>query len=143
MTEKNRYKFEKDLVAYCGIYCRKCDYYTNSMANAAKALLSYVEKHGELKDIVNTSKSCDYEEFLKGLKWLAKAEPCMGCRTGEGWPDCPIRKCILNKELNYCFECKEFPSCEVLKVSQAELQVKMLSDIKKKGIEKYIDDQWK
>jgi hypothetical protein len=113
------------------------------MANAAKALLSYVEKHGELKDIVHTSKSCDYEEFLKGLNWLAKAEPCMGCRAGEGWPDCPIRKCILKKELDHCFECEEFPSCEVLKVPQAELQVKMLSEIKKKGVEKYIDNQWK
>lgn len=51
------YKMEKRLIAYCGIYCRTCDWYNGTIRNSAKKLLEIVEKHGELKAVAEMEKS--------------------------------------------------------------------------------------
>jgi len=35
---------------------------------------------------------------------------CVGCRCKDG--ECSVKKCCLEKELNYCFLCDEFPCDE-------------------------------
>lgn len=53
-------------------------------------------------------------EDFKGRWENVKPEDfrCKGCwgEDDEIWsPDCEIRKCYKGKNLNYCYECNEFP----------------------------------
>lgn len=131
------YAKESELVAYCGIYCRLCDYFTGRIRNAARDLLDIARKHAELKLFAETSKAFDYEDFVKSLEWLSKeTSPCVGgCKGGGGWEDCPFRKCCVEKGLRFCCECSEFP-CEVLEKNPKRIEE--LNEIKKMGLESWI-----
>jgi hypothetical protein len=132
------YEKEGNLVAYCGIYCRLCDYFTGRIRDSARDLLALTEKHTELKLFGETTKAFDYDSFVEGLKWLSKeTAPCVGgCRGGGGWKDCPFRKCCGEKGLRVCYDCSEFP-CEVL--GKYPKRVEELSQIKQSGLENWIE----
>lgn len=136
------YKKESELIAYCGIYCRLCDYYTGRIRDSVRDLLEIVKSHGELKLFADTAKAFDFENFVKGLEWLSnETSPCIGgCRGGGGWGDCPFRKCCIEKGLKFCFECEDFP-CDTVK--QYGNRVKALNEIKKLGVENWIRRQLK
>ncbi len=48
---------------------------------------------------------CDYKEQMN----------CKGCINIENpfWGECPIKKCCVDKNHNFCGECESFP-CELL-----------------------------
>lgn len=131
------YEKESELVAYCGIYCRLCDYYTGRIRDSARNLLEIVKSHGELKLFADTAKAFDFENFVKGLEWISdEISPCVGgCRGGGGWGDCPLRKCCIEKGVKFCYECNDF-SCETLK--NFPKRVDELDEIKKIGLESWI-----
>ena len=131
------YEKESELVAYCGIYCRLCDYYTGRIRDSARNLLEIVKSHGELKLFADTAKAFDFEKFVKGLEWISdEISPCVGgCRGGGGWGDCPLRKCCIEKGVKFCYECNDF-SCETLK--NFPKRVDELDEIKKIGLESWI-----
>ena len=131
------YEKESELVAYCGIYCRLCDYYTGRIRDSARNLLEIVESHGELKLFADTAKAFDFENFVKGLEWISdEISPCVGgCRGGGGWGDCPLRKCCIEKGVKFCYECNDF-SCETLK--NFPKRVDELDEIKKIALESWI-----
>jgi hypothetical protein len=131
------YDKETELVAYCGIYCRLCDYFSGRIRDSARDLLEVTKKHDELRLFADASKAFDYENFMRGLEWFSREiSPCVGsCRGGGGWRNCPIRKCCIEKELRLCSECASFP-CETLK--KYPKHVEELNDIKKMGMENWI-----
>jgi hypothetical protein len=131
------YGKESELVAYCGIYCRLCDYFTGKIRDSARDLLGIVKKHSELKLFADTAKAFDFENFVKGLEWVSKEiSPCVGgCRGGGGWRDCPMRKCCIERGVRFCYECNNFP-CETLK--KFPKHVDELNEIKKMGLESWI-----
>jgi len=131
------YEKESELVAYCGIYCRLCDYYTGRIRDSARNLLEIVKSHGELKLFADTDEAFDFENFVKGLEWISdEISPCVGgCRSGGGWGDCPLRKCCIEKGVKFCYECNDF-SCETLK--NFPKRVDELDEIKKIGLESWI-----
>jgi hypothetical protein len=131
------YGKESDLVAYCGIYCRLCDYFSGRIRASARDLLEVAKKHSELRLFADASEDFDYENFMKGLEWFSReVSPCVGgCKGGGGWGDCPIRKCCMKKELKACYECDSFP-CETLK--EYPKRIEELNDIKKMGLEDWI-----
>jgi hypothetical protein len=133
----SQYEKEGELVAYCGIYCRLCDYYTGRIRDSVANLLEIVKSHGELKLFVDTAKAFDFENFVKGLEWLSgDISPCVGgCRGGGGWEDCPLRKCCIEGGVKFCYECNKFP-CETLK--KFPKRVKELSEIKNMGLKSWI-----
>jgi len=133
----SEYEKEIELVAYCGIYCRLCDYYTGRIRDSAKDLLRVVEKHPELKLFADTAKAFDFANFIKGLKWVSKEfPPCVGgCRGGGGWRDCPMRKCCVERSVRFCYECSDFP-CQALK--NFPKRIGELSEIKKTGLESWV-----
>jgi len=129
---RNKLKTEHKYISCCGKqYCALCAYFKGSMVEAAKNLLGYAERYGSLRLIAGGSRACNFDEFMKGLKWLASQEkPCKGCRFGGGWswwPDCPIRDCVLEKDIEFCYQCTDFP-CK-------KLQEEPLLDRKKEAIE--------
>ena len=131
------YEREGELVAYCGIYCRLCDYYAGRIRNSARDLLGIAKAHTELKLFADSSKAFDFDNFVKGLEWLSnEMTPCVGgCRGGGGWGDCPIRKCCIERKLRFCYECTQYP-CEIL--SKYPKRIEELGQIKQVGLENWI-----
>jgi len=128
------YEKESELIAYCGIYCRLCEYYTGRIRDSARHLLDIVKSHDELKLFADTAKAFDFENFVKGLEWISnEISPCVGgCRGGGGWGDCPLRRCCVEKGVRFCYECNDFP-CETLK--KFPKRVDELNEISKMGLE--------
>ena len=52
-----------------------------------------------------------FAEFWEFLEGLQARGGCPGCRTGGGYPDCQIRACARQRNLNLCCHCSDFP-CE-------------------------------
>jgi len=129
----------------CGkYYCVLCAYHKGTITNAARNLLTYAERYGSLRLIVEGNKACNFDEFMKGLKWIALQEkPCRGCRFGGGWswwPDCPVRDCVTQKGLDFCYQCSEFP-CIKLKteplLARKKEMIEINNQIKALGIERW------
>ena len=132
-------------IAVCGQrLCSQCDYHKGTIVSTAKKMLGFVEQYGSLSLIVGASTDYDYDNFAKSLKWLASQDkPCKGCRTGGGWswwPDCPVRDCCLSKNLDFCFQCNEFPCNSLLEGSLIERKRRIIDinqQIRSLGI-----DEW-
>ncbi len=139
---KPEYKY----ISCCGkYYCALCAYFRGSIVEAAKNLLGYAERIGSLRLIADGSNACNYDEFMKGLRWLASQnKPCKGCRFGGGWswwPDCPIRDCVHEKGIDFCYQCTGFP-CKKLQeeplLSRKKEAIEANYQIKNIGIENHL-----
>ena len=138
-------KKEYEYVSCCGrYYCLLCDYFRGGKVQMAKNLLYFVERSGSLRLIAESQNVRNYDEFVEVLKWLASQdEPCRGCRFGGGWswwPDCPVRDCVVQKELDFCYQCLEFP-CEKLKEEPLLAHKRAIIEANKRlrdmGVERY------
>jgi len=114
MGEWKTLKKEHMYIGCCGMfYCALCKYHTGTMVEAARHLNGFVETSGSIALIMKGSNVCDFDEFAKGLKWLASRDkPCKGCRFGGGWSwwsDCPARDCVLAKGIEFYHQCADFP----------------------------------
>lgn len=143
---EKRLKGENLYVSYCGrYYCVLCSYHRGTIVDAAKSLLTYVERVGSLRIMANAYRICDFDEFVKGLTWLAsQSEPCKGCRFGGGWSwwrDCPSRTCCIQKDIDFCYQCDDFP-CESLQKGHLLEARKMIieanNQIKSVGIKNWL-----
>ena len=100
----------------CGLNCKKCvlnkDGDIKHHAEELKKLLGsfdlYAERFGEL--ISPTFK--EYSKFKELLEYLTQVD-CKGCRkqTCCIYPDCGVYRCHKEKNIDFCFQCSEFP-CE-------------------------------
>jgi hypothetical protein len=133
-------------ISYCGkYYCAFCDYHKGTIVEAAKNLLVLAERYGSLRLIADANNACDFDEFMKGLGWLASQEqPCKGCRFGGGWSwwgDCPVRGCCIQKGVDFCYQCEEFP-CKKLReeplLKRKKEMIEAANQIKSLGIESYM-----
>ena len=127
---------EKNLVGYCGIYCRKCDYYTGSLRDAARRLMAFVQRHGELRKLAEIE-GMEYDEFMRFLRWLSASELCLGCRAGGGWEECPIRRCAVEKGVEGCYACPEYPC--ILYEEHPQFK-EFVETIKAVGLDKYVEE---
>ena len=103
-----------EAVSFCGNYlCSRCAYHRGVFVEYAKNLYALSQDYKSLRLIAEAAEVFNFDEFLKGLKWLAsQTEPCKGCRRGGGWswwPDCPVRICCTEKQVDLCYQCQEFP----------------------------------
>jgi len=132
------YEYEKNLVSFCGQYCRECVYCKNIFGMRAKDLLTDVEKSQWIKMVWESLNApFDIDNFIAGLKWLASSPGCPGCLAGAGWSECPIRKCARAQKVGGCFDCSEHP-CETVSGEEAQYQRKLIEQIKDRGLEDYI-----
>jgi hypothetical protein len=134
------YVKESELVAYCGIYCRLCDYFAGKIRDSAGQLLDIVKRHGELELFADSAKAFDFENFTDGLEWLYnEVSPCVGaCKGGGGWGECPIRKCCVGKKVRFCYECSQFPCSTLEKFPK---RIETLNEMKRLGLESWIKKQ--
>lgn len=107
----------KEHIGCCGFYyCKKCAYYTGEIVQVAQNLLTYFEKYKSLEILSRMHTEFHYHESKESLQWLTKRNPCNGCRfDGEWswWADCPIRDCVTEKGIHFCFECENYP-CDII-----------------------------
>jgi len=98
------------IIAYCGLVCDDCPAYIATQAGDADRLQELAR-----------SWSTDELQFDPGDVC------CDGCRPGEArlfaWcSDCGIRTCCLEKRLETCAHCTDFP-CEEIEKAPTETKV--------------------
>lgn len=107
-----KYKEILKILAPCGLNCYKCFAYTNGEIRKASIKLQnllgsfdiYAERFSSFLPVFK-----NYPSFKELLSYLAE-ENCVGCREGSClYPDCGVRDCYKNKEVDFCFQCDEFP----------------------------------
>jgi hypothetical protein len=134
----------KDLVTYCGGYCGVCARFLGFTAfrEAASLLAELVDAHGFQHWMPQAVKEFDYTEFRKGLAFFGNPESWLvcrqGCRSGDGRPECEIRKCCQERECDICFDCGEFP-CD--KVKENTRIIKRANEYKKLGKDEWLRQQ--
>lgn len=103
-----------DILAPCGLNCRKCFAHSEGDIGTLSAQLQerlgsfdrYAERFSAFLPVFN-----NYPSFEELLAYLAQAD-CNGCRKGGClWPDCGVITCYQQKGVGFCFQCNEFP-CE-------------------------------
>ncbi|MBN2362671.1 DUF3795 domain-containing protein [candidate division WOR-3 bacterium] len=130
--------------SYCGLFCGACE-----------ILLAYKRTSEEGRCF----EWADFPEPIKNHISPARIE-CRGCKSDlvfEGCKKCKMRECAKNKQVQFCFECPDFP-CTLLKemkVAVDSLKVSLphvrfiinnMMDIKRLGKDEWLKSQneyWK
>lgn len=141
MVEEN-----KDLIAYCGLYCGDCPIHNGKIADLARDLRkelrqSNFDKTAEALssysffDVFN-----NYQQCYEVLGAMAKLRCRKICKDGGGPPFCKVRKCCQKKGIEGCWECDEFETCEkldILKPGHGDAHIRNLRKISKQGTEEF------
>jgi hypothetical protein len=105
----------EDLICYCGVYGASCARWQGyePFRKGAELLGKWVDAQGFQHWMPGAMRNFDFNEFRKGLEffasdstWLVCHECCIG---GEGFTECDIRKCCVERGVDICFECSDFP----------------------------------
>lgn len=109
---------------YCGLYCGAC------------AVL-IANREGTLKE--------------SSQKWDTDPEDlkCHGCKTETNavyCKTCDIKQCAENKQIDFCFQCAEYPCTRLVEFRNDEFPhhsviFRNLEIIQKKGAKKWLEEQ--
>ena len=138
---------EKDLIAYCGLYCGDCFAYKGKVADLARDLRK--ELRQSRFDRVAESMSTysffevykNYQQCYEVLGAMVKFRCKRSCKGGGGPPFCKMRQCCQKKGIEGCWQCDEFETCEkldFLKPSHEDAHLKNLGKLKKQGVDKFL-----
>jgi len=98
----------REYACYCGLYCGNCATKVK-VEPAAKILYEEMKKAG-FDDVMRFLP--DGEKFWSFLKGMAVEGVCISCKAGSGDPNCKIRKCAQEKNVEMCAFCESYP-CEL------------------------------
>jgi hypothetical protein len=138
---------DENLIAYCGLYCKDCHGNTGKIPDLARDLRKELRKNNydKFAAFISTySFGKDFKEYktcYTVLGAMVKFRCKKGCKNGGGSPFCNIRKCAEKKNLDGCWECKEFETCKKLDFLipvHGNAHIKNLKNIKKKGKKEFI-----
>lgn len=137
---------DKELTAYCGLFCGDCIRYMSKASDLALQLLNelkkvkyenYVKvKQKDVKELGN------YEIMVSALEAICKLNCDLPCRFGSGGctQGCEIVKCVKLKGIEGCWACKELETCnnfEFLKPFHGNAPQNNIRKIKKYGLDKW------
>jgi hypothetical protein len=92
--------------------------------------------------MLGSVKEFNYAEFIKGLEFFSKDDTWLVCRKcckgGDGRPECEIRNCCQERELDICFDCGEFP-CD--KGKENTRMIERANEHKKLGQDEWLRQQ--
>ena len=137
-----------EMISYCGLYCGECPNHTGKIADLARDLRKELRnaRFDKTADVLSEmsffSMFKDYEQCYAVLGGMVKLRCNHACRDGGGNPYCKIRKCCQRKELEGCWLCDEFTTCnklDELKANHGVAHIKNLRSIKRKGIDGFLD----
>ena len=131
-------------LAPCGLSCEKC--FAHASGDIRKHSLNLQEKLGNFdiyakrfETLLDDPIFKKYPDFKIMLDYFA-AENCKGCRKENCklFENCGVRSCHQQKEIDFCFQCDEFP-CDKTNFDE-HLQkrwVKLNERIREIGVERY------
>ncbi len=98
--KKDNGKYDKQLAAVCGLFCKACGIYIGSTEDPER-LKIIAARYGKKPEEVK----------------------CMGCRSDVRFiycQTCKLDKCAADKGIEFCGSCESYP-CEELKTFQAAM----------------------
>ncbi len=110
----------KKMIGYCGIFCGTCGMFRGRIyAKIAQEFLEVIKAAGYPDELTINPKGVkpdfDFNEFLKGLEYFSKEDSgayCQEpCKQGGG-VKCKFRKCVKERGIEICYECKDYPCNE-------------------------------
>ncbi len=138
-----RYEEIMRRIAPCGLDCGKCLSNPESpISDLSRELLAELGGFGAVAErFAGMEPAFDkYPAFEAVLQHLAGAK-CTGCRDGECLlSSCGVKDCVKEHDVDYCFECSEFP-CNKTNLPPAlhERWKKNNERMKSGGIEAYLE----
>lgn len=137
---------DKELTAYCGLFCGDCIRYTCTASDLALQLLNELRKIKFEHYVQVKQKSVkeleSYEEMVSALEAICKLKCDIPCRLGGNGcaQPCEIVKCVQLKGIEGCWECKYFEACdkfEFLRSFHGSTPQNNIKKIKKYGLDKW------
>jgi hypothetical protein len=130
-------------ISYCGLNCAMCSLYLIPDDKiAAERTLNWFKQEGWRPNEMTV------EQFMR-----TNGRECEGCRgpIDKCWSKddaCHFRSCAQKKQIDYCFDCLEFPcnKIETFKnddASHHDQAVKNLETMKEIGLEEFIKQKKK
>ena len=115
----------EELIAYCGLYCKDCIRYRNSIMERAQALMDALtdgdfERYVTIKR--NTSRTFEkYDRFMEVLRGITQLRCDHSCRVAGGCSsfDCQILRCCREKRYEGCWECGQLDACDKFEFLEA------------------------
>ena len=138
---------EKDLIAYCGLYCGECFGYKGKIADLARDLRKELRqaKFERTADFMSTISFFEvfknYQQCYDVLGQLVRLRCKKSCKGGGGPPFCKMRTCCQKKGIEGCWQCDDFETCEklnFLKPVHLDAHLKNLRKLKKQGVDKFL-----
>lgn len=137
-------------IAYCGLCCADCPNYTGVIADLARDLrkeLRYYrfDQTAELLSEISFFKEFGkYDDCYTVLGAMVRMRCGRTCKEGGANPGCKIRKCAQKKQLQGCWECDGFETCQKLDFLNKNHGVahrKNLKILKNKGVEEFLQGE--
>jgi len=140
-------KEDKNLIAYCGLYCGDCPIYKGKIADLARDLRKELRgaRFGKTAEALSKNsffkRFNNYPQCYEVLGAMVKLRCRKICKDGGGPPFCKIRKCCQKKGIEGCWECEEFETCEkldFLKPGHGDAHIRNIRKISKQGTEEFL-----
>ncbi len=104
-----------DRLGPCGLHCGKCFAFTQgtikSHAEGLKKSLGDFDVYAKrFVDLLEEPRFSNFQSFVEVLDCLCQIS-CDGCRKDDCklFKDCKVKYCYKDKQVDFCFECDEFP----------------------------------
>jgi hypothetical protein len=139
---------EKELVAYCGLYCGDCFAYKEKIADLARDLRKELrqakfDRRAESMSTVSFFKIFkDYRQCYDVLGAMVRFRCKNTCRGGGGPSYCKMRQCCQKKEIEGCWQCDEFETChnlDFLNPVHGDAHLKNLRKLNKQGANSFME----
>ena len=141
------YEQIKEAVAPCGLSCEKCFAYADGDIRGyslkLKEKLGNFEPYAKrFETLLDAPAFKNYPAFKEMLDYFA-SENCKGCRNEQCklYKDCWIRRCHQEKQIDFCYQCDEFP-CDSANFDERLYKMWTLINqkIREKGLERYYEE---
>jgi hypothetical protein len=141
------YEQIKNRLAPCGLHCGKCYAFVDGdISNNSKKLKEQLGNFDiyakRFVDLIDEPVFKKYPDFKEMLSYFTSVE-CGGCRKEKCkiFKDCKVRECYENKDVDFCFQCSDFPCDktgfdEHLHKRSVDINMRM----KEFGVEKYYNE---
>ena len=127
-----------EFITYCGLYCGLCAERARIPLRAAELRAAMAEEGWPFWG----STVSGFTEFWTFLGKLHADGGCPGCRAGGGYPECQIRLCARQRDLDLCCHCSDF-ACEHIERLAARYPTLMADNrrLQAEGLEHWLADQ--
>jgi hypothetical protein len=137
---------ERELLAYCGLYCGDCGGYSGEIANTAINLLKILEKYKfeRTAKCLFSEKLKKYDSLIDMLQFLTTIKCEEICRNRkDSETSCKVRRCCREKGFYACYECDMYDKCTILRETNQEdlygnSYLKNFQAIKEMGLDEWL-----